>query len=343
MASEETMTSPPPAAALGQLIWGFTVSQALYTAAKLGIADVLRNGPKSPSEIADAVGADELALHRLCRALTTINILTEDAQGGFATTAMGELLSSDHPQSMRPMAILMGSPFVWRPWGELSEAIVTGMPAFDQVYGETFFEYFGRRPEDASVFNEAMSGATSDQLPAILAAYDFSGFSKIADVGGGQGALLRGILEQYPNATGVLCDVPSVVAEASEIRGTSVADRCEYVGADIFQSVPLGADAYILKAIVHDWSDAQSIQILLNCRQAIRDDGKILLIELVIKPSNEPDFAKWLDLNMLVVLPGRERTEEEFRDLYAAAGFQLTRIIPTGGVSIIEGIPVQSI
>ena len=190
------------------------------------------------------------------------------------------------------------------------------------------------------MFDTAMTGGTRGDLPAILAAYDFSGFGKIVDVGGGQGALLRGILERYPHATGVLCDVPSVVAEASEISGTAVAERCEYVGADIFQSVPHGADAYILKAIVHDWSDAQALQILRNCRQAIREAGKILLIEWVIKPSNEPDFAKWLDLTMLVVLPGRERTEEEFRDLYAAAGFRLTRIIPTGGVSIIEGIPV---
>lgn len=341
MGSGEKMTGPSQADVLGQMIWGFGVSQALCTAAKLGIVDVLGNAPKRASEIADALGIHELSLRRLCRALTSIDILSEDEYGRFTTTSIGELLRADHPQSMRPMAILIGSPFVWRPWGELFEAVRSGKPAFDQVHGESFFEYFGRRPKEASVFNEAMTGATSGQLPAILEAYDFSGFRKIVDVGGGQGALLRGILERYPDAIGVLCDVPAVAAAASEIRGTPLADRCGFVGADIFKSVPVGGDVYILKAIVHDWSDEQGIRILRNCRQGIRDGGKILLIEWVLKPSNEPDFGKLLDLNMLVVLPGRERTEAEFRDLYDAAGFRLTRIISTtAGVSIIEGIPV---
>ncbi len=267
MGSAETMADPSPADILGQMIWGFTVTQALHAAANLRIADVLRDGPRVASEIADAVGAHELSLRRLCRTLTSIDILTEDEYGRFTTTAMGELLRSDHPQSMRPMAILIGSPLVWRPWGELSEAVVTGQPAFDQVYGESFFEYLGRRPQDASVFNDAMTSATSSQTPAILEAYDFSGLGKIVDVGGGQGALLRGILERYPDACGVLCDTPSVVAEASEIRGTAVADRCDFVGVDFFQSVPVGVDAYLLKAIVHDWSDAEAIKILRNCRQ----------------------------------------------------------------------------
>ena len=159
-------------------------------------------------------------------------------------------------------------------------------------------------------------------------------------MGGGQGALLRGILERYPQATGVLFDLPSVVADARELRESAAAARCELVGGDMFQSVPAGGDAYILRVIIHDWSDAEAIQILRNCRRAIADDGKLLLIESVVKPSNEPDFAKWLDLNMLVLLTGRERTEVEFRDLYAAAGFRLTRIISTGADSIIEGIPM---
>lgn len=330
----------PATGKLGQMIWGLTVSQALYAAAKLGIFDVLRDGRKGPAEIAEATGADWLALRRLCRALTTIDILSEDGHGRFTATAMGELLRSDHPQSMRAMALLMGSPFKWRAWGELCEAITTGRPAFDHVFGESFFEYLEQRPQDASVFNQAMTSATSGDVPAILAAYDFSGFRKVVDVGGGHGALLRGILERCPDTTGVLCDVPSVVAEASQSRGTLVADRCDFVGVDMFQSVPVDGDAYVLKAIIHDWGDDEAIHILRNCRQGIRDAGRALIIELVIKPSNQPDFAKWLDLNMLVILQGRERTEEEFRDLYAAAGFRLSRIIPAGGLSIIEGVPV---
>jgi hypothetical protein len=340
MESEATMAAMPSAAVLWQMISGFMVSQALYTAAKLGIIDVLGDGSKRPTEIADAVGAHALSLRRLCRALTTIDILTEDEHGRFTATAMGKLLRSDHPQSMRPWAILMCSSFLWRPWGELSNAIVTGMPAFDQVYDESFFAYIGRRPQEAAVFNAGMTSNTSEVLPALLAAYNFSGFGKIIDVGGGQGALLRGILEQYPDATGVLCDLPFVVAEASEISGTAVADRCALVGTNIFQSVPAGGDAYILKWIVHDWSDAEVLQILHNCRQGIHAEGKLLVIEAVLKPSNEPDPLTWTDLNMLVMVSGRERTEQEFRELYAAAGFQLTRILFAGGNSIIEGIPI---
>jgi Dimerisation domain/O-methyltransferase domain len=170
----------PATGKLGQMIWGLTISQALYAAAKLEIFDILRDGAKGPVEIAKATGADHLALRRLCRALTTIDILSEDEHGKFTATAMGELLPSDHPQSMRAMALLMGSPFNWRAWGELHEAITTGKPAFDHVFGESFFEYLGRRPQDASVFNQAMTSVTSGDVPAILAAYDFSAFARLS-------------------------------------------------------------------------------------------------------------------------------------------------------------------
>jgi hypothetical protein len=340
MVSEELTAAPRPGASLRDLIWGFTISQALYVAAKLAVVDLLWDGAKTSREIAAAVGAHEPALGRLLRALTTVAVLVEDDQGRFAATALGEQLRSDHPQSARAMAIMLGAPFVWRPWGELDAAVLTGTPAFDQVYGESFYEYLGRRPEAAAIFNAAMSSGSRNDLPAILAAYDFSGCTKIVDVGGGQGALLRGILEQYPHATGVLCDLPSVLAEAHDFRNSAVAERCEFVATDMFQSLPGGGDAYLLKAILHNWNDAQALQILRNCRQAIADQGKLLHIGAVLKPSNEADFGKWLDLNLLVVVPGRERTEAEFRDLYMAAGFQLTRVIPTSGPTIVEGIPV---
>jgi hypothetical protein len=184
-----------------------------------------------------------------------------------------------------------------------------------------------------------MTSASSFDLAAILNAYDFSGFTKIVDVGGGHGALLRGILERCPNAAGVLCDLPSVVAGASEIEHSSVAARCELVGTDMFQSVPAGGDAYVLKRIVHDWSDAEAARILRNCRRAIAERGRLLVIETVVKPPNQPDPAKLMDLNMLVLLTGRERTEEEFRELYTLAGFKLTRVVPALRLSIIEGVP----
>ena len=326
--------------ALSQLIWGFTASQTVYVAAKLGIADVLRDQSKTPREIAGAVGADEAALHRLLRALTTVDVLVEDEHGRFAATPTGELLRSDHPQSLRAFAMCFGSPLFWQPWGNLDQAIVTGQPAFDRVYGQSFFDYLGRSPADAAAFNAAMTSRNRGELAAILAAYDFSRFTRIVDVGGGQGTFLRGILERYPEATGVLFDLPSVVAEACELTEAPVAARCDIVSGDMFNEVPQGGDVYILKGIVHDWSDTEALRILRNCRRAIVDEGRILVADLIIAPSNQPDVAKWLDLNMLVMLTGRERTETEFRDLYTAAGFRLARIIPTPGPSLIEGVPV---
>jgi O-methyltransferase domain/Dimerisation domain len=339
MIAEEPSVAPPPGVALNQMIWGFTVSQAVYVTAKLGIVDVLRHGSASSREIAAATGASEPALRRLLRALTTVAILVEDGDGKFAATAEAELLRSDHPQSLRPWAIFMGSPFIWGPWGALDDAVVTDKPAFDQVYGEPFFTYLGHTPQDAAVFHTAMTSGSSSTLPAILQAYDFSDCTTIVDVGGGHGALLRGILERYPQATGVLFDLLPVVAEAQELKASAVAARCTFVGGDMFRSLPPGGDIYILRAILHDWSDADAIQILRNCRQAIADHGKLLVVESLLTPPNVPDIAKWLDLTMLVLLTGRERSEAGFRELYAAAGFRLTRIIPSGGPAIIEGVP----
>ncbi|MFL5800500.1 MAG: methyltransferase [Roseiflexaceae bacterium] len=322
-------------------MWGFTVSQAVYVTAKLGIVDVLRDGPQTAGEIAATVGAHEPSLRRLLQALTTVDILVDDRHERFVATPTGELLRSAHPQSVRAFAISMGGPLAWRPWVQLCAAIQTGTPAFDHVYGESFFDYLGHQPEEAAVFDAAMTNLSSADLPAILQAYDFTGLTKIVDVGGGQGALLRGILERYPHATGVLFELLSVVADAHDLKASAVAARCTFVGGDMFRFIPTGGDAYILRSILHDWSDAEALQILRNCRQAIADHGKLLVVELLLTPPNAPDFAKWLDLNMLVLLTGRERSEAEFRELYAAAGFRLTRIIPLGGRAIIEGVPIR--
>jgi hypothetical protein len=338
MASEDTQDVRALVETLDQMLGGFQTTQALHVAARLAILDVLHSGPKTSSALADAVGAHEPSLRRLLGFLTTIDILTHDGDGRFAATAMGDLLRADHPESARPWALLLGAPPIWRPWGELYEAIVSGRPAFDQVYGEPYFTYLGHRDQEAALFNAAM---TSDSnLSAILDAYDFSGFAKIVDVGGGQGALLRGILEQSPQATGVLYDLPSLVAQGHELKNSAVAERCEVVGGDMFDSVPAGGDAYILKRIIHDWSDAEALEILRNCRQAMSDQGTLLLIESIRQPAHHADPATAADLMMLVLVTGRERTEEEFRELYAAAGFTLTRVLPAGGRSIIEGVCV---
>lgn len=341
MAHTETNAPVAPLAPqLMQMIWGFMVSQAVHVAAKLTVFDVLRDAPKPASEIAAATGSHEPALRRLLRLLTAVDLLTEDERGHFSATALGSLLRSDHPQSARSLAVMYGEPFFWRAWGDLYETVRTGIPGFERVHGERFFDHLAQHPSDAAIFNAGMTSASSLDLPAILNAYDFSGFAKIVDVGGGHGALLRGILERCPTAAGVLCDLPSVVADANEIAGSSVATRCELVGTDMFQSVASGGDAYVLKRVIHDWNDADALRILQSCRRAIASNGRLLLMENVVKPPNQPDPAKLMDLNMLVLLTGRERTEDEFRELYARAGFRLTRVVPATRLSIVEGVPV---
>jgi hypothetical protein len=334
---EDPEADPSPAELLGDMLGGFQVTQALYVAAKLNIFDVLRDRPQTSREIAEGVGAHEPSLRRLLGFLTTIDVLAVDGQQRFAPTAMGELLQSDHPDSERPWALLLGAPVIWRPWGELYESIMTGRPAFNLVFGKPYFEYLASNQQDAAVFNAAMTSSSSDVLD-ILDAYDFSAFTKIVDVGGGQGALLQGILERYPHARGILYDLPSVVADAKGIRDSAVAARCEVVGGDMFQAVPDGADAYLLKRILHDWSDAEAIQVLRNCREAMSDQGKVLAVERVLPPSIQADSPTSADLMMLVLVTGRERTEAEFGDLYSSAGLRLTRLIPAGGRSLIEGV-----
>jgi hypothetical protein len=323
-----------------QMIWGFMVSQALHVAAKLAVFDALQDGPKTGTELAQLTTSQEPALRRLLRLLTSVGVLIEDERGRFSATPLGELLRSDHPESARSLAIMYGEPFFWQAWGNLYETIKTGKPGFDHAHGSRFFDYLVQHAEDAAIFNEGMTSAARFDVPAILNAYDFSSFSKIVDVAGGHGALLRGILEKSPDATGVLCDLPSVAAGANEIRQSGVSTRCEVIGADMFQSVPAGGDAYILKRILHDWNDAESVRILQSCRQAINTSGKLLVMEFVVKPPNEPDAAKMMDLNMLILLTGQERTVEDFRRLYTAAGFRLTRVIPAQRLSIIEGVAV---
>ena len=321
-----------------RMISGFIASQALYVAAKLRVFDVIRDKPKTAIEIAKATGSHEPSLRRLLRFLTAVAVLVEDDQGCFSSTEMGNLLRSDHPDSARPWAVLFGEPFIWQSWGNLYETVKTGVPGFDRAHGEGFFDYLARHSQDAATFNAAMTSSSRDELAAILSAYDFHLFTKVVDVGGGQGALLRGILEQCPGVRGVLCDLPSVVAGTSELRHPGVASRCEFVGGDFFKAVPAGGDAYILKKIVHDWNDADVLRILQNCRRAIAPGGKLLVIEAVVQPSNQPDSVKWKDLNMLTLVTGRERTLAEFGELYGAAGLRLTRVVPAMSLSIIEGV-----
>jgi hypothetical protein len=322
-----------------QLVKGFAASQAISVAAKLGIADLVAEAPRTVEELAGATKAHALSLRRLLLMLVSIGIFAEDDSGRFRHTPLSETLRTDYPQSIRNYAVLWGEPWVWRPWGDLYYSVLTGKPAFDRIYGTSHFDYLASHPEDAATFNAAMS---SLPLTEILAAYDFSRFERVVDVGGGHGALLHAILSAYPKLRGVLADLPAVVAGAATLRTGTIAERCEIVSIDFFKGVPEGADGYVMKAIFVDWNDEAALKILKNCRRAIRRDGKLLLMENVLKPSNEPDpnLGRSMDLNMLVLLTGRLRTEAEFAALLRAGGFSLTRVITTTGLfSIIESQP----
>jgi hypothetical protein len=344
MMSEQNSQSvqPPPSAQMFQFILSLMIPQAIHVAAKLGIADIVAKTPATVDELATATKSNAPSLDRLLKFLSSLGIFSEDASGKYQQTPRSDTLRKDHPQSVRGAAILFGSGILWRAFGELSATIAAGQPAFNHVFGTSFFEYLGAHPEDATIFNAAMTSISSVELPLIVAAYDFSGLERVVDVGGGEGALLHGILSANPKLRGVLFDLPSVVAGAASLRNGSIAERCEIVGGDFFQAVPEGADAYLMRVVIHDWNDEDALKILKNCRRAIPAHGKLLLVESVLKPPNEPDLGKFNDLIMLVVAPGgRERTEAEFTDLLRKAGFALTRVIPATGItSIVESRPL---
>jgi len=330
---------PPPLQML-QLISGFWVSRCLYIAAKLGIPDLLKDGPKSADELANASGTHAPSLFRVLRALAAIDVLTQTGDRRFGNTPLSETLRTDMPGSLRALTMTDLGEEHYPAWGELLHSIRTGEIAFDKAFGEPVWEFFAKHEENAKIFNDAMSGMTAQAEQALHAAYNFEGIDTIVDVGGGHGGLITSILKRNPNMRGILFDSPQVIEGAKlKIAESGVADRCAVVGGDFFQSVPEGADAIIMKWIIHDWNDEQSIAIMKTCHRALRENGKLILVEAVVPPGDEMHFAKFIDLNMLVMTGGRERTEEEFRQLYEAAGFRLMRIVPTESpFSVIEGV-----
>ena len=323
------------------LIWpGAFVVQSIYVVARLGIADLLELESRTADELAEMTQVHASSLKRVLRALTTLGVFAEDTDGRFRHTELSQTLRADHPESVRAWALMLGAHFVWRPVGDLYESVRTGTPGFRRLYGERFFEWAKTHPEDGAVFNAAMTSGSAQRLPAILAAYDFSRFERIVDVGGGHGALLAGLLAVSRRARGVLFDLPNVVTGAEPLRVSGIAERCEIVAGDFFESVPADGDAYILSRVIHDWDDAAALKILGNCRRAIRAHGRLLLIEGVSKPPNEPDPNKFLDV-WFIGGGGCERSEVEYRALLRGGGFELVRMVSTGGPSaILESRPV---
>lgn len=332
------------AAVIYELIDGFTRTQIISVAAELGIADLLMEGPKDIYELATSADAHPRALQRILRALASLGIFAEREDGRFELTSLAEPLQSGVPGSMRDFAIMYGQEWYWKPWGNLLDSVRTGESAFEHVHGKDLFGYLGEDEQAASVFNGAMTSITGEGVNPILESYDFSDFAKIVDVGGGHGTLIVAVLKAHPQMRGMLFDLPSVAEGAKVIiQEAGVADRCEMAGGDFFESVPVGGDVYVLKFVIHDWDDDRTIAILRNCRKAITRDGKLLLVERGIVPhSNEPAPIKFMDLHMLVITGGIERTEAEIGALFEAAGFKLTKVIPTGSPDnvIVEGIPV---
>ncbi len=330
-----------PRQILAQMLTGYWTSQALYAAAKLGLADLLEAGPKTAEELAKATGTDPRALYRLLRALASVGIFLEKPGGGFTLTHVASGLLSNAPGSQRAMAIMMGEEH-YRAWGDLLYSLRTGKPAFDEIYGKPIFAYLAEHPEQAKIFDAAMTGIHGPETQAMLNAYDFSGFRTLVDVGGGNGSLLCVVLKRHPTLMAVLFDRADVVERAkANLHEAGLEARCTLIAGDFFQGVPTGGDAYLLRHILHDWDDDKALAILRSCRAAMGPQAKLLAVESVIPPGNNPFFGKLLDLTMLVLPGGQERTEAEYRRLYTAAGFRLTRVVQTDKeVSVIEGEPV---
>jgi hypothetical protein len=325
---------------LARLMDGYLVTQMLAVAARLGVADVLADGPRTSAEIADAVGADPRALHRVLRNLAVEEVLEELDDGRFALAPMGEGLREGVPGSLRGSVIARGELY-YRAAGSLLPGVRGEGAPYELAYGAPFFEHLGRNPELEAVFQGSMAGRSGQEAADVVAAYDFSGIERLVDVGGGGGILLAEILRATPGLTGVLFDRPAVVADVPPM------DRCEIVGGDFFESVPDGADCYVLSRVIHDWDDADAVHILSRVREAMGPDSRMLLVEALL-PERALDrpLAVRMDVNMFMLFPeARERTEAEYRRLLSDAGLSLERVLPTSspsGAGVIEAFPVQT-
>ncbi|MFJ9821230.1 methyltransferase [Streptomyces sp. NPDC101151] len=328
--------------ALLDLIQGAVITQAISVAAKLGIADVLRDGPLPAEEIAKRVGSDPDATYRLLRALSGYAVFAVQPDGRFRLTPIGDALREDAPDSMRPMAMLMGHPLLREEWGHLLSSVGTGEPNLPKLRGMGAYDFFMANPEYAPVFFQAFGGLSLSETDPVLAAYDFSRFGTIVDVVGGRGNLLAGILSQAPESRGVLYDSEQATVDSPSLFAeTGVGERVTIETGGHFDKLPAGGDAYVVKHIIHDFTESDCLTFLKNVREAISPDGKLLVIEYVLDGNNERHLGNIIDLWLLLMLGARERTQAQYTELFAKAGLKVTRVIPTTApISIIEAIPV---
>jgi SAM-dependent methyltransferase len=318
------------------MVNGYQVSHALSVAAALGISDLLAGGPRTAAELADAAGVHAPTLLRLLRALATVGVYERQDDDRFALTELGATLRSDVPGSVAGWATLVGRPSYVQAWAALGDSVRTGENAFARVHGTSVWEYRAARPEEQAVFDRAMTSLSAPVTEAVARAYDFGRFGSVVDVGGGRGNQLAGILAVHPGVRGVLFDQPEAVAAVPP------GERMDVVGGDFFAGVPEGCDAYLLKAVLHDWPDDESVAILRSCRRAMAPGGVVLIVEQLLDLAPDPVRTAFSDLNMLVAPGGRERELAEYGSLLTAAGFSLGRAVPTGtDVFVIEALPAQ--
>jgi hypothetical protein len=324
------------------MIMAYRISQLLYVAARLGIADFLKDGPKSSEELAALVGAHPHALYRVLRALASNGIFAETEERHFALTSLAEPLQTGVPGSVRGLAMMQNQKPRCRTWGGLLYSVQTGQSAFEHIYGMSNWEYYARDPDVFEQFNEGMAELTRQAAPAIVAAYDFAGRGRIVDVGAGRGHLMAAILKQDPQLRGIIVELPALIEGARQVlEAPGVAARCEIVAGDYFTSVPRGGNVYLLKSIIHGMTEENALRVLQNCRRSMADGGRLLVIQVIVPPGNAPARIKMNDILHLVEGGGQERTEAEYRALLDAAGFNLVTIYPTAAsFSILEGMPV---
>jgi SAM-dependent methyltransferase len=336
-------TEPERAAATTMLrmIWGIHSSRAVYVAAKLGIADLLADGPASAEELARATGTHEPSLYRVLRLLAALDVLDEVEPRSFGLTVLGDRLRSDAPAGMRSWAVFLEAVGGLQPFEHIVETVRTGTPGIDIAFGMGLFEFLARHPDNAATFDAAMSERTAAFAPSVADGYDFSDLRSVVDVGGGQGTLLAEILGRHCHLRGTVFESAAVAARAEAVLDRAdLADRCELLAGDFFEKVPTGADCYVLANVLHDWDDERAVDILRNCRQSMARGGRVLIVErLIPDPPGDAVPALLSDLNMLVITGGQERTTAEYARLLARAGLKLGTVHPVAfPYGIIEGL-----
>lgn len=326
-----SVNAPPPQAKILDLITGFWAARAVAAVARLGIADQLAKGPRTAQELAPLVGANPDALYRLLRAVTSIGVLIKDAHGRFSLTPVGDCLRSGVPGSMRASIASELDTAHWQGWGRLEDSIRSGQPAFQQIFGMSAWDYYqSRNPEEGRLFSENMTAMSGAEMQAILAAYSFAGARLIVDVGGAHGAFLAAVLGKVPQARGVLFDRAEVVDLAGPaLQEAGVANRVERVSGDFFKSVPTGGDLYLLKHILHDWTDDECVTILRCIRKAMDPAARVVVAELPILEGGSSPFTVLVDVNMLVMVTGKERTPEEYAELFRRADLKMASVTAT--------------